>query len=727
MFGRKALSLFVVLTLVVSVFPYQAAKAADPTISVKLVNYIGNKTSIPFYTVGDFVIPDGSANERLDGSDRFDVAVNVSKEGWTSTAGTVIIANYLAFADALAAAPLAYKENAPILLTHPNNLTDATREEIKRLNPERVILIGGTASISTNVGNQVKQLVGNVDRIGGGDRFEVAYNISKDLGTSSKAVIANGLKFPDALAIAPYAAKEGYPILLTLDNRLPTATKSALSGKNETLVIGGEGSVGQSVYDQLPGRKRIGGADRYEVATNIVRELNLPAEKAFLATGLTFADALTGSVLAAKQEAPLLLSRPERLPQATLGLITDKSIPNFSVLGGTASISSEVMSTLPSGIPIEQNKVYYVKSADQNLVLYKGGERVKALGASFTVKPDRYTSNSRMMLNNSRTYIGDMEFTLENGYVRPINRDIPFEDYLKGVVPNEMPASWSLEALKAQTVAARTYSFDDIGKVVKDDQSYQVYSGFGSWHSKTNQAVNETTGKVLRYNGKLIGAFYSSSNGGLTESNANVWGGTPLPYLPQQKDPYDPKIQFDLTVNKTQIDLNELQKLHPEHDALQNPGHWWWSVSEKDSSVSYSIKSWIKRNGYADQDIKIVGFSEFTLGTGTRAKSTNIVVEFFVRNPDTGEFVMNEQKQLKKLSKTISNTTIMRSAFGAGNIKSSLIDSFTYDSTIDSYKIIGRGYGHGIGMSQHGAQEMAESGKKYQEILSHYYPGTDLN
>ncbi|WP_171016684.1 cell wall-binding repeat-containing protein [Pseudalkalibacillus caeni] len=287
---------------------------------------------------------------RIAGQDRFEVAVNVSKEGWPQNSDVVILANYLAFADALAAAPLAYKHNAPILLTHPEKLSDITSQEIKRLNAKKVILVGGKGSISDAVLSQAKALSGSVERIGGSDRFEVAYNISKRMGTPAATVVANGLNFPDALAIAPYAAQKGYPILLTYEKKLPDKTKQALVSK--TIVVGGEGSVGKAVYDQLPGHQRIGGKDRYQVAANIIRDLNLAPTKSFVATGLSFADALTGSVLAANQQASLLLTRPDSLPEATKDIIQEKQIKEFTILGGTGSVKTSVGLELSNKLPL---------------------------------------------------------------------------------------------------------------------------------------------------------------------------------------------------------------------------------------------------------------------------------------------------------------------------------------------------------------------------------------
>jgi stage II sporulation protein D len=289
-------------------------------------------------------------SERLSGKTRFEVAVNISKENWSS-ADTVFISFYNAFADALAAAPLAYKYDAPILLTHSDKLTDATKNEIIRLKAKNVVITGGSASVSENVVRTLKNIGISVTRIGGKDRFEVANSISKKLGSPNKAIVANGLNFPDALAIAPYAAKNNIPIFLTRSNNIPDTTYQTIKNLNpsEIIVVGGSASVNSTVYNKLPSskKKRIDGKDRFEVAGNVFNQLPLSKSQAYLANGLTFADALTGSVAAAKNNTSILLTWPTYLPSNTINLIDNNNITNFTILGGSASVSTGIANSLP--------------------------------------------------------------------------------------------------------------------------------------------------------------------------------------------------------------------------------------------------------------------------------------------------------------------------------------------------------------------------------------------
>jgi len=282
---------------------------------------------------------------RIDGKDRFEVAVNISNKGWSSGANTVILSNYLAAADALAASPLASKYNAPILLVKNNDLTDTTLIEIKRLKPNKVIIVGGEGSVSAQVVDQLRKAgISTVDRIGGKNRYEVAYNISIEFASAETAILANGNAYADALAIAPYAAKNSIPILLTGSNQLPSITKDAL--RKNTIVVGGEGSVDQSVYNQLPGPQRIGGRDRYEVASNVLRQLTPNVQSVYISNGLSFADALTGSVLAAKENNAMLLTMVNKVPETTAKIINEKKLSSFTFLGGIGSISNQVVTAL---------------------------------------------------------------------------------------------------------------------------------------------------------------------------------------------------------------------------------------------------------------------------------------------------------------------------------------------------------------------------------------------
>ncbi|AND42267.1 cell wall-binding repeat-containing protein [Cytobacillus oceanisediminis] len=306
---------------------------------------LGEKGKDPLYGYG-LVQPILNA-ERIGGKDRFEVAINVSKKGWKTTE-TVFVTNYLAFADALSASPLAYKYNAPILLTNSEKLHTGTKSEIKRLQAKEVIIIGGKGSISDKVFSELKMMGVKIIRIGGQDRFEVAANIAEKMGAYKNAILTNGLNFPDALAIAPFAAANGYPILLTRSDVIPEVTKNELFGNHveKTIVVGGKASVQPKVFTKLVSPERIGGKDRYEVAANIMNKYFPNQDHLYIATGSTFADALTGSIAIANSNSTILLTRKNELPELAAMSIAGDKVKRYSILGGEGSVGKGVFQYL---------------------------------------------------------------------------------------------------------------------------------------------------------------------------------------------------------------------------------------------------------------------------------------------------------------------------------------------------------------------------------------------
>ncbi|MBY6037080.1 cell wall-binding repeat-containing protein [Fictibacillus nanhaiensis] len=747
---NKKINRFFVSTLLISsiaLTPVGKSSAAEPTVSVKLQNYIGNKTSLAINTQGQFRIQSNDSL-RLDGANRFVVASKIAANSWGNGAETIILANYNAFADALSAAPLAYKYKGPILLTQKDFLTGEAKKDIQTIMPSQVIIVGGTGSVSDNVVKDIKNINSNISvrRIGGADRFEVSQKISSELGTPGTSIVANGMNFPDALAIAPYASRKGYPILLTQPNKLPSKTAEALKANKttKTIVVGGEASVGPTVYSKLPGADRIGGADRFEVAANILKELNMSSHRAFVATGLTFADALTGSVYAAKQNAPLLLTMPNSVPSATKNIIDSKAISEFTVLGGSASVSDTVMTNLPAVLTPDQD--YTVKKDGSELWLYKGSTKIKDFNAStFTLGPDKYSTSSEIRIDNNLSYLGDIKFALEGGYIRPTNENIPLEDYLKGVLPAEMSYSWEKEALKAQAVAARSFVFRKGNMAIDDSQANQVYKGYiwgPSWYATSNQAVAETKGLILTHPSEVSSAnpngvaqaFYYSSNGGKVLTNKNSWGSARLPYSVLTDDPYDLRSQSTLknwsfSITKKQIDSKTLNTL--DHTKTAELDNWWNNAKEADSFMA-NFKNYLKSYKYiaSTSDIRIADVQDVNFTTSFNADQLiNGSITFTYYEKTANGYVMETNKEGKTVLKTNTKTVErraydIRSMIGTSIMPSPYIKSYAENTDKTAFVINGGGFGHGIGMSQYGAKQMAREKLPYTEILKFYYPGT---
>lgn len=312
-------------------------------LSIVAVDAAGNKSAATKTTV---VKAGPEVTDRISGASRYLTAIAISKAGWNS-ADTVVLATAANFPDALAGGPLAFQENAPILLTAAKTLTPETKQEIVRLGASKVIILGSAGAVSAEVEAELVRMDLTIQRIGGQSRFDTAALIAKELN-SDQAIIANGLNFPDVLSVSSYAARKGIPILLTRTDRLPEETKAALTNTTSTYVIGSAGAVSEEVYKTLPNPTRLGGKDRYETGYIVATTLSLGTKKAYIATGMNFPDALAGSVLAAKNDAPILLVRPEKIPEPTykqLGAYDD-----FSIFGGTGAVSDNVKSLLDEAL-----------------------------------------------------------------------------------------------------------------------------------------------------------------------------------------------------------------------------------------------------------------------------------------------------------------------------------------------------------------------------------------
>ncbi len=355
-------------------------------------------------------------------------------------------------------------------------------------------------------------------------------------------------------------------------------------------------------------------------------------------------------------------------------------------------------------VRLTTGKSYLVKYNKNKITILDG---TTPLFTSDTVKLLPLKETNYLAINN-RNYLGSFQFVPENSkYVRPIN-EIFMEDYLKGVVPSEMYAEWHREALKTQAVAARTYAFSYQGVTIDDTINYQVYGGY-NWHPNSTAAVYETKGEVIKVNGRLISAVFSASNGGKTESNANSWNTSPVSYLTIKEDKYDAKTAWDFSVKKQQFIPAKLS---------------WSQMKENDTTITNTIKAWMANHGYAEKEIKITAIPVLSLHTptsGGRVSKGDITVEFFTKDKvdEKGSFIPQ-----KKEYKNVAASQI-RAMVGNRIMKSYLVTNKT--ETDETITVKGLGDGHGVGLSQWGAQNRAMIGnQKYDEILGFYYEGAAI-
>jgi len=289
---------------------------------------------------------------RLAGDTRYSTAVKISQEGWPLGSESVILTNGTQFPDALSGVPLAYLKDAPILLTPGNSLALETKEEIERLQAKTIYILGGTSAVSQTVEDNLIELGYQTQRIFGLDRFETAIAVGEEVRKSNSVntvVLATGYNYPDALSIAPFAALNHLPILFTENKSFTPSTKNTIInwGVENVIIVGGDSAVSEGIQNELTSLglniERIQGIDRYETSLEIAKRFDEGNYQGIIAaTGENFADALTGSVLAAKSNMPIILVKKDKLDSNTAQYM-DQLSGTPIILGGDNSVSDTVV------------------------------------------------------------------------------------------------------------------------------------------------------------------------------------------------------------------------------------------------------------------------------------------------------------------------------------------------------------------------------------------------
>ncbi|MFB2580404.1 cell wall-binding repeat-containing protein [Herbiconiux sp. P15] len=303
---------------------------------------------------------------RIQGADRFEVSVAVAEKAFPTpaTAPVVYIATGLNYPDALSAGPAAALEGGPLLLVLPDRVPDRVAAKIASLQPERIVIVGGQASVGAEVERALGQLVpsADVERLAGADRYEASRAVVASAfpaGTVPHAYSATGSTFPDALSAGAAAGSRGEPVVLVHGTGTPSGGVDAATidifrtlGTTSLTLVGGRNSVSEGVQAALAGGipatvTRIDGADRYEASLNLNRDSFASAETVYLATGQTFPDALSGGVLAAAGDAPLYVVPGDCVPRGVITDLARLGASNVVLLGGPASLTAQVAGLVP--------------------------------------------------------------------------------------------------------------------------------------------------------------------------------------------------------------------------------------------------------------------------------------------------------------------------------------------------------------------------------------------
>lgn len=301
---------------------------------------------------------------RLAGPDRFATAVEITRQiiPDDARAPVVYIANGYKFPDALAAGPAATLGGGVFLPTAPDYLPQIVADELKRLNPLRIVIAGDANSVSESVRLAIAQAVGSgteVVRLGGATRYETAALIVQDAfaATGSRyAIVATGANFPDALSAGPAAGRMGAPVLLVDGaGRLDDGTRALLDGLGveRVLVAGGPTTVSPALEADLVAALgadnvvRRAGVDRYQTAGLINDWVFGTADFSVIANGYGFIDALAGGPLAGALGAPLYLASTDCMPYPTLDGLLVHQVSGFAVLGSQATLTDRVLDLAP--------------------------------------------------------------------------------------------------------------------------------------------------------------------------------------------------------------------------------------------------------------------------------------------------------------------------------------------------------------------------------------------
>lgn len=300
---------------------------------------------------------------RFAGENRFQTARLIAEEFDSGSVDNVILTSGNNFPDALSASVLAKKLKAPILLV--DSKAESSNEAFTYISEHlskdgTIYVIGGTGIIGTDFNTKLTEMgYLNVERIGGADRYETALLIAQSLAVESKTplVIASGESFPDALSISVFAADKGWPILLAGKDYLASGVKNYIAAgqPSQVYIVGGTGVVSAAVESQIQSLAlvssitRLAGKDRFETNISLIQNFAPEPENIYLTTGLDFADAVAGSVLASGTGDPIILIDPGSpiVPVSGMPYLSKLhetgSNPAVNCLGGIAVVPDSVL------------------------------------------------------------------------------------------------------------------------------------------------------------------------------------------------------------------------------------------------------------------------------------------------------------------------------------------------------------------------------------------------
>lgn len=366
----------------------------------------------------------------------------------------------------------------------------------------------------------------------------------------------------------------------------------------------------------------------------------------------------------------------------------------------------------------------FTVEAGEKFTVFDGDERLRRSDRRFIIEPEDPTKSIDVTTiergQGTPSYQGTLEISQEKEGLLLLN-DLDVEDYLTRVVPSEMPASYEMKALKAQAVCARTYAYRQIkanaysqyGAHVDDSTNYQVYNNTAS-SERTDTAVMETYGQMVFYGDNPAETYYFSTSCGHT-TDGTIWGAdqSAVPYLKGVS------LTDGRTVMKELRDNESFEKFIRDKDA-------------ETYDSTFPMYRWETKITNRSLEEKITGIGEIQALAVTERGTGGIAKKLKVYGSE-GETVISGESQIRS---TLGSTELVykkndgKTLTGWSNLPSAYIaiDETARDeeSGLRTFTIWGGGYGHGVGMSQNGAQQMAREGMDYEDILTFFYDGVEI-
>lgn len=402
--------------------------------------------------------------------------------------------------------------------------------------------------------------------------------------------------------------------------------------------------------------------------------------------------------------------------------------------------------------------VEFMASSDMKITWNDGEENV-APGQIITInKDDSRFNNGRITLHSelseitfcsinrsqgNPSYEGDIELSVYDKGIVVIN-EINIENYLKRVVPSEMPVSFGVNALKCQAVCARSYAYTQLtnnfyseyGAHVDDSVSYQVYNNTLE-KEDANKAISDTKGEVLYCNGEVVKAYYYSTSCGYT-TDVSVWGSNPDSY------PMYSSVRVNSNTESLNLSNNEsFEKFitcMDENDYDYGFDLYRWNMFQDITSFSENINSKLKNTSLINPSNKYV-YNDNNEMVSKNVTSVGNVNNVEVIERTTGGAIVTVKIVGSEETVIVKGESSVRNLFGNSNVTLNTLNGTRQTDKLPSafcvvkgvyengilkgFNIVGGGYGHGIGMSQNAVKKMSEI-FNYDEILKYFYKGVEV-